>query len=84
MVIDAKNYEYGSGLLRDRIILITGATDGIGRALAIKSAELGARVILHGRNVKRLETVYDEIEAIDGGLRPSIALLDLATADADA
>jgi NAD(P)-dependent dehydrogenase (short-subunit alcohol dehydrogenase family) len=83
MEIEPKNYECGPDLLRDRVILITGATDGIGRALAVKTAQLGARVILHGRNVTRLETVYDEIEAIEGGLRPSIALLDLATADAD-
>lgn len=70
--------------LRDRIILITGASDGIGRALALKTAELGAQVILHGRNVPKLESVYDEIEAIDGAPRPSIAVLDLATAGSDA
>ena len=84
MDILAKDYEFGPGLLQDRIIMITGATDGIGRALAVRAAELGARVILHGRNVKRLEEVYDEIEAIDGAHRPSIAMLDLATADGDA
>ncbi|NIV18103.1 MAG: YciK family oxidoreductase [Woeseiaceae bacterium] len=70
--------------LRDRIILITGASDGIGRALALKAAELGAQVILHGRNVQKLERVYDEIEAIEGAPRPSIAVLDLATADSEA
>lgn len=64
--------------------MITGATDGIGRALAIRAAELGGRIILHGRNVKRLEEVYDEIEGIDGALRPSIAELDLASADGEA
>jgi len=64
--------------------MITGATDGIGRALAIRAAELGGRIILHGRNVKRLEAVYDEIEGIDGAQRPSIAELDLATADGEA
>jgi len=70
--------------LQDRVIMITGATDGIGRALAIRAAELGGRIILHGRSVKRLEDVYDEIEAIDGAQRPSIAELDLATADGEA
>jgi NAD(P)-dependent dehydrogenase (short-subunit alcohol dehydrogenase family) len=84
MNFDPDNYQWGQDLLRDRIILITGATDGIGRALAIKAAESGAQVILHGRNVKRLESVYDEIDAIDGARRPSIAVLDLATADGDA
>ena len=84
MTIQASDYESGAELLRNRIILITGATDGIGRALALRAAEIGARVILHGRNVKRLEEVYDEIDAIDGALRPSIAVLDLAIADGDA
>lgn len=69
--------------LRDRIILITGASDGIGKALAIRVAELGAQVILHGRNVQKLESVYDAIEAIDGAPRPSIAVLDLATAGSE-
>jgi NAD(P)-dependent dehydrogenase (short-subunit alcohol dehydrogenase family) len=80
--MEPRDYTYASDALRDRIILVTGATDGIGKALARHVAELGARVILHGRNVKKLEAVYDEIEAIEGTLRPSIAVLDLASADA--
>ena len=81
MNIDPRAYRYPQNILRDRIILITGASDGIGRALSIRAAELGAQVILHGRNVGKLETVYDEIEALAGAQRPSIAVLDLATAD---
>jgi NAD(P)-dependent dehydrogenase (short-subunit alcohol dehydrogenase family) len=45
---------------------------------------LVAQVILHGRNVAKLEKVYDEIEATEGAARPSIAVMDLATADSDA
>lgn len=74
-------YDPAPDLLADRVILITGASDGIGKALARRCAELGARVILHGRNQKKLEAVYDEIEGIDGVLRPSIAVLDLLTAE---
>ena len=84
MNTDPKTYTHGPELLKDRIIMITGASDGIGRALAFKSAQLGATVILHGRSSKKLETVYDEILAIEGAARPSIAVLDLATADGDA
>ncbi len=84
METDAREYTYPTDVLRDRIILITGASDGIGRALALHAAELGAQVILHGRNVSKLETVYDEIEALDGAARPSIAAVDLATADSAA
>ncbi len=84
MSINPQNYEYPGDLLAGRVILITGASDGIGKALAIHAAELGAQIILHGRNTAKLEAVYDEIEAIEGAPRPSIAVLDLATADGDA
>lgn len=79
-----QTYTYPQDILRDRIILITGATEGIGRALALHAAELGAQVILHGRNVQKLEKVYDEIEALESAPRPSIAVLDLASAGSDA
>ncbi|NCF52131.1 YciK family oxidoreductase [Gammaproteobacteria bacterium] len=81
---DHRNYSPAPDLLRDRIVLITGASDGIGRALALRAARLGAQIILHGRNVQKLEKVYDEIEALDRGVRPSIAVVDLASADSDA
>ena len=84
MAIEPRDYEYPTDVLRDRIVLITGASDGIGRALALEAARLGAQVILHGRNAAKLEKVYDDIEAIDGAPRPSIAVMDLATADSAA
>lgn len=83
-VVNSKDYEYRPGLLKNRSILITGASDGIGKALAICAAGLGARVILHGRNIKKLETAYDEIQAIRPAATPSIAAIDLETADGDA
>ncbi len=83
MTADPRTYEYAQDRLRDRIILITGASDGIGRALALHIAGLGAQVILHGRNTAKLEKVYDAIEGIDAAPRPSIAILDLATANAE-
>lgn len=84
MAIAPRDYDYPKDILRNRIILITGASDGIGRALALEAARLGAQVILHGRNVAKLEKVYDEIEATGTALRPSIAVMDLATADSTA
>ena len=60
-MLDPRTYSPSTDLLRDRVILITGASDGIGKAVAKAAAAHGARVILHGRNVKRLEAVYMEI-----------------------
>jgi NAD(P)-dependent dehydrogenase (short-subunit alcohol dehydrogenase family) len=69
------------GLLAGRVILVTGAGSGLGKALAIGCAESGASVILSGRNRAKLDRVYDEI--IDKGApQPAIAMLDLATATA--
>lgn len=83
MTVNPRDYTYPDDILQDRIILITGATDGIGRALALHAAGLGAQIILHGRDVAKLEKVYDEIEAIGGAPRPSIAVLDLASANSE-
>jgi NAD(P)-dependent dehydrogenase (short-subunit alcohol dehydrogenase family) len=67
--------------LRGRNILVTGSTSGLGRALSLACAKAGATVILSGRNLKKLERVYDEIEQL-GAPQPAIAPLDLATAAA--
>jgi len=82
--IDPKKYTHSPGILRDRVIAITGASDGIGKALAIRAAKLGAQVILHGRNAAKLEAVYDQIVQTDGVCRPSIGIMDLATAGSEA
>ena len=54
-------------LLENRCILVTGAGDGIGKAVSILCAKLGAQVLLLGRTEKKLNTVYDEIENINPG-----------------
>jgi len=74
-------YQPPSGLLRGRVIAVTGAGDGIGRAVAVAAAGLGAKLILIGRTVKRLEVVEAEIAAL-APVAPaaSIAPLDLEKA----
>lgn len=61
------------------MIAITGASDGIGRAVALACAKYGANVILIGRNARKLEAVHSQIES-SGGPEPIIALLDLEKA----
>jgi len=65
------DYQAPADLLANRIILVTGAGDGIGRAAALAYARHGATVILLGRTIAKLEKVYDEIEAA-GGPQPAI------------
>jgi NAD(P)-dependent dehydrogenase (short-subunit alcohol dehydrogenase family) len=76
-----REFQAAGDYLADRVILVTGAGGGIGGALARACAAHGARVILCGRTVKKLEGVYDAIQA-QGGPRPSIAQIDFERADA--
>ncbi len=55
-------YQAPISLLKDKVILVTGAGDGIGKAAALNFAKHGATVILLGRTISKLEKVYDEIE----------------------
>ncbi|SDK98870.1 NAD(P)-dependent dehydrogenase, short-chain alcohol dehydrogenase family [Modicisalibacter muralis] len=65
------DYQAPADLLDGRVILVSGAGDGIGRAAALTYARHGATVILLGRTIAKLEAVYDEIEAL-GGPQPAI------------
>ncbi|MCU7847598.1 MAG: YciK family oxidoreductase [Candidatus Thiodiazotropha sp. (ex Lucinoma kastoroae)] len=69
-------------LLKERIILVTGAGSGIGQAAAKAFAEHGATVVLLGRNERKLEATYDLIEAA-GGPTPALIPFDLEKAPVD-
>ncbi len=73
------HYQPAQDLLTGKVILITGAGDGIGRVAALQCAKHGATVVLLGRTGAKLEAVYDEIEAA-GGPQPVIFEADLLTA----
>ena len=68
-----------AGSLREHVILITGASGGLGRASALACARAGATVVLLGRKVRALEKVHDEIAALEVAA-PAIYPLDLAGA----
>ena len=76
-----KDYEARPDLLKDRVILVTGAGDGIGRTAARTFAAHGATVILLGRSLSGLEATYDLIES-DGHPQPAIVTQELSTASA--
>lgn len=73
-------YQAPSGLLNNRVILITGASQGLGRAIAKGFASFGATVILMARSIPKLETVYDEIIK-NNYPTPAIYPLNLANAN---
>jgi NAD(P)-dependent dehydrogenase (short-subunit alcohol dehydrogenase family) len=66
-------------MLRDRTILVTGATGGFGKAVSLELANLGATVVLLAKNLRLVESLYDEIEAA-GCPTPAIYPMDLAGA----
>lgn len=74
------NYTAPPDLLKDRVILVTGASSGLGRTASLTFARHGATVALLARNENKLETVYDEIVTA-GGPEPIMFPFDLEVAD---
>jgi len=79
--VDPRQYVAPASVMQERVVLITGAGDGIGKAVALAIAAHGGSVLLLGRTVRKLEAVYDEILAA-GGATPAIIPLDLERAGA--
>lgn len=82
MITDPRLYQAPPELLKDRVILVTGAGAGIGAEAARTFAHHGATVIMAGRTQGRLEAVYDAIVAA-GDPEPRLTLIDFAKAQAD-
>ena len=74
-----QRYQAPPEALRGRVIAVSGAGDGIGRAVALAAAAHGAEVVLIGRTVGKLESVHAQITALNKAAA-SIAPLDLEQA----
>jgi NAD(P)-dependent dehydrogenase (short-subunit alcohol dehydrogenase family) len=78
---EARAYRPQPGSHEGRVIVVTGAGDGIGRALAIALARQGATVGLLGRTQRKIAATYDHIVAA-GGPQPALLPFNLETAAA--
>jgi NAD(P)-dependent dehydrogenase (short-subunit alcohol dehydrogenase family) len=61
--------------MQDKVVIVTGATSGIGRATAVLFAENGSQVIAIGRNDKELNLLKDEVQAKNGKIQ--VVLCDI-------
>jgi NAD(P)-dependent dehydrogenase (short-subunit alcohol dehydrogenase family) len=76
---DPRDHRPAAAELAGRVVAITGASSGLGRAVALDCARHQARVVLIGRSPQKLETVHAAITAM-GAPEPTIAVLDLEQA----
>ncbi|UCH48549.1 MAG: SDR family NAD(P)-dependent oxidoreductase [Betaproteobacteria bacterium] len=76
---DPNQYRAPEDLLAGRVVLVTGASRGVGHAVALACAKHGASVVLNGRDVALLDALYDEIVAHQWP-EPATLPLDLGTA----
>ena len=64
---------YNPFSLKNKTVLVTGASSGIGKAIAIECSKMGAQVVITGRNEQRLQETYKLLE----GLQPAYIVADL-------
>lgn len=74
------NYTLEKDALKDRVVLISGATGGLGTQLCLACAKGGATVVMISKTLKKLEALYDVVAAIDNAPQPAIIALDQSAA----
>jgi NAD(P)-dependent dehydrogenase (short-subunit alcohol dehydrogenase family) len=79
MIFDPRTIVLRADELAGRIVAVTGASDGIGKAVALACAQHGAQLVLIGRSTAKLELVHKQIK-MAGGAEASIGILDLESA----
>lgn len=65
--------------MKGKIVLITGASDGIGKQSALELAQMGAHVIMHGRNEVKTRNAVEEIKIKSGNENVDLLLADLSS-----
>jgi NAD(P)-dependent dehydrogenase (short-subunit alcohol dehydrogenase family) len=65
--------------MKNKVVLITGSTDGIGRQAAVELAALGATVLVHGRNESRGKVAVEEIQTSTGNQKVDLLISDLSS-----
>lgn len=65
--------------LNGKTILITGATNGLGKATALELAKLGGEVVIVGRNPQRIQTTLEQIRSQSGNAKVESILADLSS-----
>ncbi len=68
-----------NGALKGRTVLVTGSTDGIGKATALGLARMGAKVLLHGRDPVKGRRVREEIARTTGSYQLDLFIVDLSS-----
>lgn len=66
MTKQIKSMSYNPFSLENKVILVTGASSGIGRTTAIECSKMGASVIITGRNETRLKETFDSLDGTSG------------------
>ncbi|TCZ70221.1 2,4-dienoyl-CoA reductase [Paenibacillus albiflavus] len=56
--------------MKDQVVIVTGGSSGMGKAMAARFASQGAKVVITGRTVEKLEAAQHEIETYDGQVLP--------------
>jgi NAD(P)-dependent dehydrogenase (short-subunit alcohol dehydrogenase family) len=70
------------GKVKNKVVVITGGSSGIGKAAAIKIAEAGGKVVICGRDAEKLQETQQEIEALGGKIWTYAAdIADMQEAD---
>jgi NAD(P)-dependent dehydrogenase (short-subunit alcohol dehydrogenase family) len=69
----------GGHAMKDKIVLVTGSTDGIGKETAMQLAQLGATVLVHGRDAERCQTTRDEIRQATGNFNVDFFVANLSS-----